>query len=208
MIHFICIDDYWMRTFCVVGKSNSGKTILVEKIVHPLTSKGYIVCTLKHTELDSFDIAGKDTSKHLNAGALIAFGLSKKESIAFLSHNNIDDISKILPPLDFFIIEGGKNIVCPKILVGKKEVIDGEYIANWQIGEPIDKVIESIMALPSDSVQLYVDSKRINLKPFVQRAIVSMLLGFVVSLKGVESAERELTIKVNLKEYNNQLKEI
>lgn len=196
-----------MRTFCVVGESSSGKTMLVEKLVQTLTSKGYIVCTLKHTDLDAFDTAGKDTSRHLNAGALMAFGLSKKESVAFLSQTNIDDLSKILPVSDFFIIEGGKNIVCPKILVGKKEVDDDIYIAKWQMEEPIDKVVESIMALPSDIVQLYVDNKRINLKPFVQRAIVSMLLGFVVSLKGVESAERELTIKVNLREYNSQFKE-
>jgi len=182
--------------------------MLIERLIQTLTSKGYTVCTLKHTDLDSFDTAGKDTAKHLNAGALMVFGLSKKESIAFLSQNTIDDISKILPPLDFFIIEGGKNIVCPKILVGEKKVIDGGYIAKWQMGESIEKVIESIMVLPSDSIQLYVDGRRINLKPFVQRAILSMLLGFVVSLKGIESAECELIIKVNLKEFNQQLKEI
>ena len=207
MTHFICIVDYYMRTLCGVGESYSGKTLLVERLVQTLTSKGYTVCTLKHTDLDSFDTAGKDTAKHLNAGALIAFGLSKKESIAFLRQKTIDDISKILPPLDFFIIEGGKNIVCPKILVGKKKAINERYIAKWQIGEAVEKVIQSILALPSDSMQLNVDGKRINLKPFVQRAILSMLLGFVVSLKGVESADRELTIKVNLKEFKNQLKE-
>lgn len=195
-----------MRTFCVVGESNSGKTILIEKLVKTLTAKGYTVCTLKHTNLNSFDTEGKDTSKHLHAGARIAFGLSRKESIAFLERKTIDDLYQLLPPSDFFIIEGGKNAVCPKILVGKKKV-NGKYIANWQMGQPIEKVIQSIIALPSDSTQLYVDCKRINLNPFIQKAVISMLLGFIVSLKGVESTERELTIKVNLKEFKNQLKE-
>jgi molybdopterin-guanine dinucleotide biosynthesis protein B len=196
-----------MRTFCVVGESNTGKTVLIEKLVKTLTSKGYTVCTLKHTNLNSFDTEGKDTSKHLKAGALMTFGLSKKECIAFLERDTIDDISKLLPPCDFFIIEGGKNIVCPKILVGKKKIIKERYVANWQMGQPVEKVIQSIMTLPSDSIQLYVDGKRINLKPFIQKAIISMLLGFIVSLKGVESTDHDLAIKVNLKEFKNQLKE-
>ena len=191
-----------MRTFCIIGKSNSGKTLLVEQLVRSLSSKGYRVCTMKHTELERFDTKGKDTSRHLDAGALMTFGISKKESLAFFKHNKVEEIMKILPPIDFLIIEGGKGIICPKVLVGSSDVTNEKYIAKWKIGEPITKVQESIMALQPDVVQLYVDGKRINIKPFIQRAILSMLLGFVTSLKGVGSIEKELMLKINLKELS------
>ncbi len=54
----------------LVGKSNSGKTTLLEKLVRELKSRGLRVGTIKH-DLHDFDIdrPGKDSWRHAQAGA-------------------------------------------------------------------------------------------------------------------------------------------
>jgi molybdopterin-guanine dinucleotide biosynthesis protein B len=55
---------------CFVGKSNSGKTTLIEKLVLEFTSRGLAVGTIKH-DVHGFDIdiPGKDSWRHKKAGA-------------------------------------------------------------------------------------------------------------------------------------------
>ncbi|MBC7092158.1 MAG: molybdopterin-guanine dinucleotide biosynthesis protein B [Nitrososphaeria archaeon] len=195
-----------MRTFCVVGKSGAGKTTLVEQLVKALTSKGYSVCTVKHTHLRNFDLKGKDTMRHLASGASIAAGLAEDETVVLMGKKDIEYIKKLASPIDFLIIEGGKGLVCPKILVGDIDATGENYIAKWRLGEPVEPVLEAIFRLPADSVQLYVDGKRINIKPYIQKAIISMLIGFISTLKGIESMDRELVVKVNLREFKEKEK--
>ncbi|HQI24319.1 MAG TPA: molybdopterin-guanine dinucleotide biosynthesis protein B, partial [Smithella sp.] len=53
----------------IVGKSNSGKTTLVEKLIPELIKRGYRVATIKHNK-HGFDIdhEGKDSWRHKRAG--------------------------------------------------------------------------------------------------------------------------------------------
>jgi len=194
-----------MRVFCVVGESGSGKTMLVEQLTRVLSSRGYSVCTLKHTHLKNFDVQGKDTARHISSGASMAIGLAEDETVAFMGKKDLEYVAKFVSPVDFLIIEGGRELICPKVLVGGAEVAGENYIAKWRLGEPIEPVLEAIFRLPADSIQLYVDGKRINIKPYIQRAIVSMLIGFISTLKGIDSMERELVIKVNLREFNERV---
>lgn len=56
----------------IIGKSKSGKTTLVEKLVRELRRRGYRVATIKHhvhTDRKSFDTPGKDSYRHAEAGA-------------------------------------------------------------------------------------------------------------------------------------------
>ncbi len=194
-----------MRVFCVVGESGKGKTTLVEQLTKALTSKGYSVCTVKHTHFESFDLKGKDTARHLASGASMAIGLAENETVAFFGKRDLEDIKRLVPPVDFLIVEGGKEFICPKVLVGETDVIRENYIAKWNVGETIEPVLEAIFRLPADSTQLYVDGKRINIKPYIQKAIISMLIGFISTLKGIDSMERELVLKVNLREFNENM---
>ena len=54
----------------IVGKSNSGKTTLIENLIPELTKRGYRVATIKHN-VHGFDIdhEGKDSWRHKKAGA-------------------------------------------------------------------------------------------------------------------------------------------
>ncbi|MEK6682466.1 MAG: molybdopterin-guanine dinucleotide biosynthesis protein B, partial [Nitrospirota bacterium] len=73
----------------IVGRSNSGKTTLIEKIIPLLTKKGYRIATVKHCSHGfEMDKEGKDTWKHKKAGA---------KTIVAVSENRLALITDITP---------------------------------------------------------------------------------------------------------------
>jgi molybdopterin-guanine dinucleotide biosynthesis protein B len=55
----------------VVGKSDSGKTTLMETLIRGLTARGYRVATVKHhIHAVDVDVPGKDSWRHAHAGAV------------------------------------------------------------------------------------------------------------------------------------------
>lgn len=69
----------------IVGKSNSGKTTLIEKVVPELVKMGLRVGTVKH-DAHSFEIdhPGKDSWRHGQAGAE-AYVIASPERLAFIA---------------------------------------------------------------------------------------------------------------------------
>jgi len=69
---------------CFAGRSNSGKTTLIERVIPALTRAGYRVATVKHAghgfELDT---EGKDSWRHKQAGASTVIVLSKGSMAMF-----------------------------------------------------------------------------------------------------------------------------
>ena len=56
----------------IVGKSEAGKTTLIQKLIQELKSRGYRVATIKHVPQDLvFDERGKDSWRHVEAGSEI-----------------------------------------------------------------------------------------------------------------------------------------
>jgi molybdopterin-guanine dinucleotide biosynthesis protein MobB len=64
----------------VVGKSDSGKTTLMEGLIRALTARGWRVATCKHHvhEVD-IDQPGKDSWRHARAGSRVAMISSPKQ---------------------------------------------------------------------------------------------------------------------------------
>ncbi|MFA4965302.1 MAG: molybdopterin-guanine dinucleotide biosynthesis protein B [Thermoleophilia bacterium] len=69
----------------IVGKSDSGKTTLIEKVIPELVRLGLRVGTIKH-DAHSFEIdhPGKDSWRHGQAGAL-AYAIASPERLAFIT---------------------------------------------------------------------------------------------------------------------------
>ena len=68
----------------IVGKSDSGKTFLIERLVSGLTAKGYRIATIKH-DVHGFEMdrEGKDSWRHKQAGAS-AVVISSPKKIAMI----------------------------------------------------------------------------------------------------------------------------
>ncbi|HKJ97335.1 MAG TPA: molybdopterin-guanine dinucleotide biosynthesis protein B [Desulfotignum sp.] len=102
----------------IAGKSNSGKTTFLEKLIAELTGKGYRIGSVKHTH-DGFELdkKGKDSWRHKNAGASATLVVTDK-SIALIKDDLRPDIEKMqfyLSDMDLILAEGFKRQPLPKI---------------------------------------------------------------------------------------------
>ncbi len=110
----------------IVGKSDSGKTTLIEKLVPELVRRGYRVGTVKH-DVHGFDVdrEGKDSWRHKQAGARSVL-IASPARIAL-----IEDVDRDLPlqeirdryfsDVDLVLTEGYKRGPMPKIEVSRRE---------------------------------------------------------------------------------------
>lgn len=104
----------------IVGRSQSGKTTLIEKLIPEVKRRGYRVGTIKHTHhaLD-IDKTGKDSSRHRQAGADTVI-LAAPGEIAMLKCGHPDTLEELLGffnDVDLLITEGYKRSRRPKIEV-------------------------------------------------------------------------------------------
>ena len=67
------MTTYRIPVVSIVGKSDSGKTTVMEGLIRELTARGWRVATVKHHvhEVD-IDVPGKDSWRHARAGAEVA----------------------------------------------------------------------------------------------------------------------------------------
>lgn len=150
------MDEKEIFYFSVAGKSNTGKTDLVQKIVKELKSKDYNVATLKHTKGDySIDEEGKDTWKHRKAGSdLVIFSTSSETSFIYDKKLDVKEILETLSEIgeyDVLVIEGMKNADVPKVSTTSSDIeSDIEFDGNIkEIVEWVEKNIELIEILNS-----------------------------------------------------------
>ncbi|MCT4593294.1 MAG: molybdopterin-guanine dinucleotide biosynthesis protein B [Anaeromicrobium sp.] len=110
---------------CVVGKSNVGKTTLVEKLLRELKKRNYKVGTIKH-DVHGFnmDKPGKDTWKHAQAGADSVI-ISSPDRMAMIKKVekewSLDELINLHKDMDIIICEGFKRANKPKIEVVRSE---------------------------------------------------------------------------------------
>jgi molybdopterin-guanine dinucleotide biosynthesis adapter protein len=108
----------------VVGKSNVGKTTLLEKLIPELKRRGYRVATLKH-DAHSFEMdqPGKDTWRHRQAGADVVV-ISSKDKLAMIKRVAqevpLEQIAAMVTDVDILLTEGYKRGPALKIEVSRR----------------------------------------------------------------------------------------
>ena len=111
----------------IVGKSNSGKTTLLEKIISDLVGRGYRVATIKHNRHGfNIDHEGKDSYRHKKAGAQMTV-VSSAHQLALISDVDHDysfaEIrDRYISGVDIILTEGFKINDYPKIEVYRSEL--------------------------------------------------------------------------------------
>ncbi len=104
----------------IVAKSGTGKTTFMEKLIPELKQFGLTIGVIKHhSHPTPFDIPGKDTYRHFEAGADRVIGASGVQIAVFHRQEKTIDpevlIAEHLADLDLVLTEGFKRGPYPKI---------------------------------------------------------------------------------------------
>jgi molybdopterin-guanine dinucleotide biosynthesis protein B len=141
----------------IVGKSDSGKTTLIEKLIPILKAKGYRIATIKH-DVHGFEMdrEGKDTYRHFHSGADGVL-ISSPKKMALIKRVEetpaLDElVAQYYPDMDLVITEGFKRLDKPKI----------EVFRSALRSEPLCTAADNRVALASD-VPLEVDCPRFSI---------------------------------------------
>ena len=198
----------------IIGKSKSGKTTFIERLVQELKSRGYRVATIKHIPQGvSFDEPGKDSWRHLQAGSEVT-AVSSPEKIVMIKpverDSTLDDVAHFLgEDYDIVLTEGFKQGSAPKIEIHRKNagtLLKGvKRLIAIVTDEPLETKarqfsLEDIKGLAdllekgfiepqSERISLYVNNIPITLTLFPRQIITNVLLAMVSSLKGVGEIE-------------------
>src|SRR5512132_3422858 len=147
---------------CFVGRSNSGKTTLIERLIPALVQQGYRLATIKHAGHGfNLDTEGKDSWRHKRAGADTVI-VTTKGSLAMFT--DIDEEVKVeelreryvSTGTDLIIAEGWKSEGYPKIVVVRDHVgeveVSPEGLLALVSNKPLERVPADVPVLDPDDV--------------------------------------------------------
>ncbi len=194
----------------IVGKSKSGKTTLIEKLLQELKSRGYLVATIKHTPQElTFDEPGKDSWRHTQAGseATVISSPDKMVLIKPTSGTSLEEIVRLLgEDYDIILTEGFRQSNYPKIEVHRRQagppLTTVKKLIAIATDEPLetktrqfsledakglaDLLEEGFIKPQRERLSLYVNSTPIVLSSFPRQIISNIILALASSLKGVK----------------------
>ena len=130
-----------MKIIQVSGRSNSGKTTFIRKLIPELKKIGP-VGVIKHLGDHEFHLdEGKDTTLFYEAGADISTGIDAHKTVSALHNTNLDKILDyyVATGIHFAVIEGYKQRSFAKIVIGTLE-IDRCILNNPSIEEVIQSL--------------------------------------------------------------------
>ena len=109
----------------VVGKSDSGKTTVLEGVVSELASRGWRVATVKHHVHDfDIDVPGKDSWRHARAGACVSM-VSSPNKLGVVKQLDreptLDELAAEAGDVDILLTEGYKRVARVRIEVSRNE---------------------------------------------------------------------------------------
>jgi molybdopterin-guanine dinucleotide biosynthesis protein B len=113
------------QTISIIGKSESGKTTLIEKLIPEMKRRGYRVGTVKHSA-HGFDMdrEGKDSYRHQKAGSEMVAVASPEQIVLIkkVDSDSLEDLESYFTDMDILFVEGYKKERRPKI-----EVFNADY---------------------------------------------------------------------------------
>jgi molybdopterin-guanine dinucleotide biosynthesis protein B len=206
----------------IIGKSETGKTTLIQKLIQELKSRGYRVATIKHTHHDvAFDQPDKDSWRHIQAGSEATI-ISAPDQIVLIKPVpqalTIDQMACHLgEAYDIILAEGFKESNVPKIEVHRKEIGPPLSAIRKRIAIVTDVPLTiKTRQFSTDDVRglanllekgfikpqrkrttLYVNNTPVTLATFPKQLIRNTLIGMVAALKGVGKVN---TLELFLKE--------
>ncbi|RLG58849.1 molybdopterin-guanine dinucleotide biosynthesis protein B [Candidatus Geothermarchaeota archaeon] len=134
----------------VLGRKKSGKTKMIEILASRLSENGLKVATIKHIRHQDFklDVEGKDTWRHMRAGASIVMGISRLK-IAYIE--KLTEEFNLNRAIDL-IAGRGANIILlegfSSMVANRADVLKIIMARNrGELQEIMDKVTPPIIAI-------------------------------------------------------------
>jgi len=207
----------------VVGRSDTGKTTLIEKLLTEMIKRGYKPATIKH-DVHGFEIdkEGKDSFRHKKAGAKMTI-ISSPQKIALVKDvekdHEIDELAfNFINDVDIIITEGYKKNNKPKIEVFRKEAYPdllcskkdnliaiatnskhNVNVPQFEINDAkgiVDLIEDKFLnKRKKSSIVLEVNGRLIPLKPFLHTMLLNSIKGLIYSLKGCNNSKK-IVIKI------------
>jgi molybdopterin-guanine dinucleotide biosynthesis protein B len=195
----------------IVGKSKSGKTAVIERLVQELKSRGYRVATIKHAPQGaSFDEPGKDSWRHIEAGSEAAV-VSSPDNLVLVKpvsqDSPLEEIVRLLgEEYDIILAEGFKQHGTPKIEAHRKAagsplkdirkriaIVSDEPLEtkarqfSFEDNKSLADLLERGFIKPQkERVSLYVNNAPITLTTFPKQIITNVVVAMASCLKGVK----------------------
>lgn len=130
-----------------IGRSNSGKTTLIERLIPELVKAGYRVATVKHAGHGfDLDTEGKDSWRHKRAGASSVVVVSKGSLALFADVSEQLKVEEVRDRFvdatyDLIIAEGWKSEGYPKIIIVRDQLGEISYSLDGLLAVVSDKPI-------------------------------------------------------------------
>lgn len=154
----------------IVGRSQSGKTTLIEKLIPEMVRRGYRIGTIKHTHHSvEIDQTGKDSARHRAAGAASVM-LASKTSLALFknaSGESLETLAGYFQDVDLVITEGYKRERQPKIEV-VRSALGAELMCA---ADPLLVAVASDVPLPGPLPVFELD-RPVPIADFIERRIL------------------------------------
>jgi molybdopterin-guanine dinucleotide biosynthesis adapter protein len=147
---------------CFVGRSNSGKTTLIERLIPVLVREGYRIATIKHAGHGfDLDTEGKDSWRLKRAGAETVIVTSKGSLAMFADVDEevrVEELREryVRDGIDLIIAEGWKSGAYPKVVVVRDRVgeveVSPEGLLALVSNKPLDRVPDGVPVFHPDDI--------------------------------------------------------
>lgn len=207
----------------IIGKSESGKTTLLEGLITQLKQRGYKVAVIKHAAEDfELDTVNKDSWRFHQAGSEVS-AISSTWKLAVIKNLEHDlgpqEISQFIgSDYDLILTEGFKQSSHPKIEVhrkaqGKELLSPPEQLLAIVTDEPLevaapqfskdevpkiaDLIINTMLdQCREDEVDLFINDTYIPLTKPVKNLLFRTLVAMVSGLEGSREETKSLRISL------------
>ncbi|MFC1915249.1 molybdopterin-guanine dinucleotide biosynthesis protein B [Chloroflexota bacterium] len=197
----------------IVGKSESGKTTLLEGLITMLKQRGYRVAVIKHAAEDfELDTVNKDSWRFSQAGSEVS-AISSAHKLAVIKNLERDLVPQeiaqfIASDYDLILTEGFKQSNHPKIEVHRKEqgkelLSPPQQLLAVVTDEPLDvdvpqfasdeteKIVDLIEStLPvqrqENDVDLFINNAYFPINKSTKNLLFRTLVAIVSGLKGIK----------------------
>lgn len=143
----------------VVGRSDSGKTTVVEGLIRELTARGWRVASVKHHIHDvDVDIPGKDSWRHAKAGAVTTMISSPTQFVTARvvdRERTLEELVEAAEGADILLTEGFKRAGSIRIEVARRarsDELTSEPADLWAVVTDEPEIVpEGVPVFPLDA---------------------------------------------------------